>query len=351
MFICSKSSLPIAALAPLLVVCQPLQVAHAIPLPASSQQSQATEANLALTLSAVQDVVEGGSPVKVAFAARNITDQMVQYSCWILIPCGLEVRDANGNEPPDTKLHRRFRVSKSPNVSVEEIPMGIPGLGVLKPGEVKTYVIDVDGWYDFSQPGMYTIQVVRTTEKGETWLKSNSITVEVGPSAATQPRPSTTETPASQPPFSLTIKMDSNPGYPVGLTIKTINTSGHRILLRTEKASKEHAGSIYKIDLSDSTGTSPPETEYGRLTRNREHTALFPLASSTPRGGGVSLSLKPGEGWADSIMLNTVYTLNQSGLYTIQVRRWDDETQTWVKSNIITVTIDQYGRVRSTALP
>jgi hypothetical protein len=59
----------------------------------------------------------------------------------------------------------------------------------------------------------------------------------------------------------------------------------------------------------------------------------------------VSLSLKPGEDWVDSIMLNKVYTLNKSGQYTIQVRRWDDETKAWVKSNIVTVTLDQAGRV------
>jgi hypothetical protein len=50
-------------------------------------------------------------------------------------------------------------------------------------------------------------------------------------------------------------------------------------------------------------------------------------------------------------MLNTVYTLNKPGQDTIQARRWDDETKTWVESNTVTVTLDQYGRVQSVPSP
>jgi hypothetical protein len=316
---------------------------------ASRQQEQTIQPELSLNLRAEQDVLPAGSPVKVAFAATNITDQPTQYSCWILIPCGLEVHDENGNEPPDTKLRRRFRIvpEHSPNVAVEETLVGTLGLGTLKPGEVKTFVIDVDGWYDFSRPGTYTMQVVRTTEKGQIWLKSNTITVTVVPSVTAQPRLSMAQTPLTQPPFSLTITMDSNIGSPVGLTIRTKNISDHRILLRTEEASKEHAGSIYKIDVRDRAGASPADTDFGRLTKNRDESPLPSISSTTPRGGGVSLSLKPGEQWADTLMLRTVYTPNEADLYTMQVRRWDDETKTWVKSNIVKVRLDKYGQVYS----
>jgi hypothetical protein len=39
------------------------------------------------------------------------------------------------------------------------------------------------------------------------------------------------------------------------------------------------------------------------------------------------------------IALNDFYDLSAPGQYTIQVRRWDDETKTWVKSNTLTVTV------------
>jgi hypothetical protein len=284
----------------------------------------------------------------VEFTATNITGQSVQYSCWILIPCGLEVRDENGNEPPDTKLHRRSRLvpENSPNVAAEELLTGSLGLGVLAPGEAKASVIDVDAWYDFSQPGTYTIEVVQTSLSGQLWLKSNPITVNVISARAAQPAPPTAQTPASRPPFSLTIEMDSHPRFPVGLTVKTKNTSGHRLLLRTEKASNEQAGSVYKVDARDANGAPPPDSEFAVLTKNRDESSPPLLPLTAPRGGGVSLSLKPGEDWVDSIMLNKVYTLNKSGQYTIQVRRWDDETKAWVKSNIVTVTLDQAGRVQ-----
>ena len=342
-----------AVMAALLFTCGPMGPGGCALFGASGQQSQPSQPDLSLSLQPVQSVVQAGSPVKVAFTTTNLTDRIVQYSCWILIPCGLEVHDQRGNQPPDTKLHRRFRVvpEHSPNVAVEETLAGTLGLGVLKPAETKTHDIDVDGWYDFSQPGTYTMQVVRTTVGGQIWLKSNSVTVTVEPAPSPTPTSGTSGTSASQPPFSITIIMDSKPGFPAGLTIRTKNISDHRILLRTEEASKEHAGSIYKLDVRDSTGAPPPDTDFGQLTRNRDLSPLTSLPPGTPRGGGLSLSLKPGETWADCVMLRTVFTLNKAGQYTIQVRRWDDETNTWVASNVVTVAVDQYGAVRSATSP
>jgi hypothetical protein len=39
------------------------------------------------------------------------------------------------------------------------------------------------------------------------------------------------------------------------------------------------------------------------------------------------------------ISVSDLYDLSKPGQYTIQVRRWDDETKTWVKSNTLTVTV------------
>ena len=51
------------------------------------------------------------------------------------------------------------------------------------------------------------------------------------------------------------------------------------------------------------------------------------------------MRLLPGESWRDLILMKNLYDLSQPGQYTIQVRRWDDETKTWVKSNTLTVTV------------
>jgi hypothetical protein len=53
----------------------------------------------------------------------------------------------------------------------------------------------------------------------------------------------------------------------------------------------------------------------------------------------VGKTYAPAEERTQIIVVNDLYDLRQPGQYTIQVRRWDDETKTWVKSNTITVTV------------
>ena len=42
------------------------------------------------------------------------------------------------------------------------------------------------------------------------------------------------------------------------------------------------------------------------------------------------VSLKPGQDWRNTLRVSNLYDLSTPGQYTIQVRRWDDETKTWV---------------------
>ena len=46
-----------------------------------------------------------------------------------------------------------------------------------------------------------------------------------------------------------------------------------------------------------------------------------------------------GEERTQVVSVSDLYDLSKPGQYTIQVRRWDDDTKTWVKSNTITVTV------------
>jgi hypothetical protein len=311
------------------------------PPSASCQQSAPTAPDLSLALTAPNDVLRGGSPVEVNFVVKNITDHNVEYSCFVLIPCGLQVHDANGDEPPDAQLHRRFRpgLARSPNISPQEIPMGRLGVGVLKPGEVQTNVIDVDKWYDLSRPGIYTVQVIRATKAGEVWQRSNAITIQVVPAEASRTAP------APGPPFSLIVRTygkystvtSREPGF--GLLVDTKNTSAHRITLATQKPDQEQVGPVYKIDVLDSAGASAPEKDAGRLAKIRDQSPPFAGQEAAQRHGEEALSLKPGEEWWDAISVSQFYDLSKPGQYTIQLRRWDDETKTWVKSNTITLTV------------
>ena len=54
---------------------------------------------------------------------------------------------------------------------------------------------------------------------------------------------------------------------------------------------------------------------------------------------GLLVSLKPGEDWRNTLRVSDLYDLSKPGQYTIQVRRWDYETRTWVKSNTVMVTV------------
>jgi hypothetical protein len=346
-----RSLLLVIALTPLCVVSLSENAAPGATLPEAKEQPQAGAPLFTLAASAVKDEIQVSSRVEVKVVTTNTSSQNVifewQVSYDAVLAYSYDIRDENGNVPPDTKLHRRLRYAeeKAPNVGRDTIWMGSMVDLTLKPGEIHTDVVDVGAVYDFSSPGVYTIQVRRSAWQDKAWVKSDPITIKVVPAANAQPSTRTAGVPASLPSFSLTVKLEgkttlSSQDPRLELVIVTKNISDHRIFLRTEKASKEHAGAIYKVDVRNSAGEAPAETEFGRSTKNRDDTPPLSLSSSTPREGGESLRLNPGEDWWDTIMVDKLYTLNKPWQYTLQVRRWDDETETWVKSNTITVTVE-----------
>jgi len=346
----SKLLVLVFVLTALCIAYQPVQAAQGTQAAESNGQPQAVAPPFTLAVSAVKDEIQAGSPVELKVVTTNTSTHDVIFvwpvSYHALLAYSYDILDGNGNVPPDTQLRRMYRYAAedSPNIGRGTILTGSLVDLSLKPGQSHTDVVDVGALYDFSNPGAYTIQVQRIAWQDKTGVKSNPITVNVVPAVTAQPTPSTAEASASQPSFSLTIRLESNvtssiQGSPNELVIITKNTSDHRILLRTEKGVREQAGSVYKVDVNDSTGASPRATEFGRLTKIREDAPPLLASTSTPRQGGESLSLKPGEDWWDTIRLHRLYTLNKPGQYTIQVRRWDDETKTWVKSNTVTLTV------------
>ena len=92
----------------------------------------------------------------------------------------------------------------------------------------------------------------------------------------------------------------------------------------------------FTIDVRDSAGHVPPDTEYYRAVTGKQDSSR-PMLVIT-RNGGPRL-VKPHGALADSIQLDKLYDLSKPDKYTIQLERIDDATKAIVKSNKITVTM------------
>lgn len=315
---------------------------------APQQTAPQPPAQLSLAVDGVQAVVQAGDAVNVKVVNKNISQQTLNL--WIDSNADqigwvyrVNVHDQNGATPPDTKFGRMFRYNEegSPNVGPGTFLASSGGFHALQPGETLTDIIDVSRLYDFSQPGRYTIQVLRY-DANNIIVNSNPLTITVTP----RQNPSSTQSAsAGQLPFSLNIvstKDSVKQGSPVGLKITTTNITDHNIVLWTERVQEEQAGTAYQVEVRDNKGSSRPETDFGRRMRSRTDIPRGAGSGRQWQTSGERLVLKPGESWTDTITADHLYQLRDPGEYTIYVQRFDPATQTMVKSNIITVTITSF---------
>jgi hypothetical protein len=132
----------------------------------------------------------------------------------------------------------------------------------------------------------------------------------------------------SHAPLSLSISAPASTvkaGSDVRVDITATNISDHDLDFGTE-VGKAQAEKDFDIDVRDSAGKEPTETEYGLLLHGK---------SKGPFGRGGSfktMRLKPGQNYQDYSILNRVYDLTP-GTYTIQASRRDSENKAGVKSN------------------
>ena len=98
-------------------------------------------------------------------------------------------------------------------------------------------------------------------------------------------------------------------------------------------------GSVFRIDVLDDQGNLAADTQLGQSTNHLAEAPPDPSSMAAARAAGTLVSLDPGQDWRNTIRVSDLYDLSKPGQYTIQVRRWDDETKTWVKSNAVTVTV------------
>ena len=135
-----------------------------------------------------------------------------------------------------------------------------------------------------------------------------------------------------RPSFSIIISASQEVvklGSPVSVQVTKTNQSDHEI---NNSRLRSFSGP-YEIEVRDDQGNVRPETEASRRAKKS--------ANSNPRATRSAnfSSLKPGESERDRIDVARYIDLNQPGKYIIQLRQFDGDIKTVVKSNTITVTL------------
>jgi hypothetical protein len=170
-------------------------LAFALAVTVSTADAQTAPQPFSLTISAAHESVKAGAPIVVEISFKNISDHNIRCTGRPEGPTHGEligfrpvVRDAEGMEPPLTKLGRLEFGRKKPGEDDHDAYMIESAAGTwLRPGGVMTPVIKLNELYDLSVPGKYTVQVLHGgydllgSHDDKTEAKSNTITVTVVP--------------------------------------------------------------------------------------------------------------------------------------------------------------------------
>jgi hypothetical protein len=288
----------------------------------SSQQPRDAKPAFSMALSTRQTVVEVGSPLVVRLAITNTSDHDVCTGAPPCPPVQISVLDSEGKPVPETPYGRELHGKVWPSALINGFSrsgslFAAPPIPPMRPGETrKETPHDVIREYDLSKPGTYTIQVRRSDPYSQSLVESNILTVTLVPAPE---RPKTS--------FTLTISTDEDTvraGDKIPLTTDVTNRSDHDIVY-------DMAYSKLDIEVRDPQGNLAALTEGGREFRRQ-----FGTAGSLYN----RQYIKPGDTMpGGNVAIQAYYDMNRPGDYTIQVSQSDDETKTWVKSNILTVTV------------
>ena len=318
-------------------------------LPAGTVPAQETEPAFSIRVEASDNVIEAGHGVRVRITTTILRPTTWSTALWPEIEYGVNVRNAQGQTPSESRYMKRLRgtdTSKPATVTVESQPTW--SLAVLASAGA-TYAEDLDltALYDLSKPGDYSVQVFRRDDNqgpyrrddNKSSIKSNTLSITVVPLTAPNVLQSRAQGGSPGAPLSITI-WPNRPrlGNSFDVEVVTKNISDHPIALDTARDDKDLLGSVYEVDMVGSNGNPPPETEFATSVGNGTQASPKLTLSPSLALFGHPATLRPGEEWHDSAYVHYLYDLRQPGEYTIQVRRWDPETKTWVRSNAITDT-------------
>jgi hypothetical protein len=117
-------------------------------------------------------------------------------------------------------------------------------------------------------------------------------------------------------------------GRDMKLTVKLTNNSNHSITLINRGLACD-----YIVEVRDSTGWSPEETEEKRKLK----------CSDAVAGKVIVINLKPGEHYEDLIFVNNLFDMTRPDKYTVLVAREIPRElgQGLVKSNPVNITVTE----------
>jgi hypothetical protein len=93
------------------------------------------------------------------------------------------------------------------------------------------------------------------------------------------------------------------------------------------------------VEVLNDQGNSAHDTLYKRSLKGKGRCDEAGRCYLGFMGSIITYFLKPGETIKDGLTLNRLYDLTKPGKYTIQCQRFDEESNSWVKSNKITITV------------
>lgn len=142
---------------------------------------------LSFRLSSPPGEVKSGEKAFVTLTETNVSKSAVKI--WventsdpggIIFP--IEVRDENGKLRPEGHFSLALRGLKNPKYLTPETPInGSGGCVPLRPGESRSYRIELTRLYDMRTPGTYTATLVDNRAGHPVKGLSNSVSVKVTP--------------------------------------------------------------------------------------------------------------------------------------------------------------------------
>jgi len=142
-------------------------------------------------------------------------------------------------------------------------------------------------------------------------------------------------------PFSLTIHLAESEvkvGSPIWVNATIENKSDHEISIYVENV-RDQGGFVYKMEAWDDKGSIVGKTKFGRQIQDEDSAEDGAREDYVIDRSGGEVGLKPKETRTDRVDVAKICVLSRPGTYTVQLRRFDLESNAFVRSNKLTVTV------------
>jgi hypothetical protein len=290
-----------------------------------SEPAGGAKPSFSIILKAPYNLIKAGYEVPLEMEVRNLSKQELRFADWHTqndagsgvdneFGVGFDVRDQENKPLSFTKSGRALEKG-------DDIPYGQFTFVTVQPEQNYTVTKLLGGLYDISKPGKYAIQVAMRDPASSLLVKSNTVNVTVlpnGPGTLPSTAPSSLLSIGTMP------EQATDGSKKLMVLLAVTNMSDHEINFDRNLERND-------IEVRDDKGNLAPLTEMGRKLRNE-----FGTAAANP----LPLAVHPGQTTGGgAFYLDDVYDLKRPGQYTIQLGRFDDETNIFTRSNTITLTL------------